>query len=89
VPLIIAVWVIALLHILGAVVIFIVGRWLAGFGQRLIRRMLGRTQATPALIEKLKGRGIHILEQTMVSGGRRVCFFEGPDGVQLEFIEMK
>ena len=39
--------------------------------------------------EKLKGQGIHILEQTVVSGGRRVCFFEGPDGVQLEFIEMK
>ena len=41
------------------------------------------------LIEKLKARGINILEQTIVSGGRRVCFFEGPDGVQLEFIEMK
>jgi catechol 2,3-dioxygenase-like lactoylglutathione lyase family enzyme len=41
------------------------------------------------LIEKLKVQGIHILEQTVVSGGRRVCFFEGPDGVQLEFIEMK
>jgi catechol 2,3-dioxygenase-like lactoylglutathione lyase family enzyme len=41
------------------------------------------------LVEKLKGQGIHILEETLVSGGRRVCFFEGPDGVQLEFIEMK
>ena len=41
------------------------------------------------LIEKLKAQNIHILEQTVVSGGRRVCFFEGPDGVQLEFIEMK
>lgn len=41
------------------------------------------------LVAKLKTRGIHILEQTVVSGGRRVCFFEGPDGVQLEFIEMK
>ena len=30
-----------------------------------------------------------MVEQTVVSGGRRVCFFEGPDGVQLEFIEMK
>ena len=38
---------------------------------------------------KLKAQGINILEQTVVSGGRRVCFFEGPDGVQLEFIEMK
>ncbi len=41
------------------------------------------------LIEKLKVQGINILEQTTISGGRRVCFFEGPDGVQLEFIEMK
>lgn len=41
------------------------------------------------LVEKLKAQGINILEQTIVSGGRRVCFFEGPDGVQLEFIEMK
>ena len=41
------------------------------------------------LIAKLKDKGIHILEETVVSGGRRVFFFEGPDGVQLEFIEMK
>jgi lactoylglutathione lyase len=47
------------------------------------------TDELDALVEKLKGQGIHILEETVVSGGRRVCFFEGPDGVQLEFIEMK
>jgi lactoylglutathione lyase len=47
------------------------------------------TDELDALVEKLKEQGIHILEQTVVSGGRRVCFFEGPDGVQLEFIEMK
>jgi glyoxylase I family protein len=41
------------------------------------------------VVEKLKAQGINILEQTSISGGRRVCFFEGPDGVQLEFIEMK
>ena len=41
------------------------------------------------LVAKLKAQGINILEETVVSGGRRVCFFEGPDGVQLEFIEMK
>ena len=41
------------------------------------------------LVEKLKAQGINILEQTTIAGGRRVCFFEGPDGVQLEFIEMK
>ena len=47
------------------------------------------TDELDALVEKLRQQGIHILEQTVVSGGRRVCFFEGPDGVQLEFIEMK
>ena len=47
------------------------------------------TDELDALVERLKARGINILEQTVVSGGRRVCFFEGPDGVQLEFIEMK
>jgi catechol 2,3-dioxygenase-like lactoylglutathione lyase family enzyme len=47
------------------------------------------TDELDALVAKLKAQGINILEQTMVSGGRRVCFFEGPDGVQLEFIEMK
>ena len=47
------------------------------------------TDELDAIVEKLKAQGIHILEQTVVSGGRRVCFFEGPDGVQLEFIEMK
>jgi len=47
------------------------------------------TDELDALVEKLKGRGIKILEETSVTGNRRVCFFEGPDGVQLEFIEMK
>jgi catechol 2,3-dioxygenase-like lactoylglutathione lyase family enzyme len=47
------------------------------------------TDELDTLIEQLKDRGIPILEQTTISGGRRVCFFEGPDGVQLEFIETK
>jgi catechol 2,3-dioxygenase-like lactoylglutathione lyase family enzyme len=47
------------------------------------------TDELDSIVEKLKAQGINILEQTVVSGGRRVCFFEGPDGVQLEFIEMK
>ena len=47
------------------------------------------TDELDTLVEKLKAKGIRILEQTVVSGGRRVCFFEGPDGVQLEFIEIK
>jgi len=47
------------------------------------------TDELDLLVRKLEGHGIRILEQTTVSGGRRVCFFEGPDGVQLEFIETK
>jgi catechol 2,3-dioxygenase-like lactoylglutathione lyase family enzyme len=47
------------------------------------------TDELDSVVEKLKAQGINILEETVVSGGRRVCFFEGPDGVQLEFIEMK
>jgi catechol 2,3-dioxygenase-like lactoylglutathione lyase family enzyme len=47
------------------------------------------TDELDALVEKLKAQGIPILEETVVSGGRRVCFFEGPDGVQLEFLEIK
>ena len=30
-----------------------------------------------------------LISPLVVSGGRGVCFFDGPDGVQLEFIEMK
>ena len=41
------------------------------------------------MIDSLKASGAKILEETSVSGDRRVVFFEGPDGVQLEFIEKK
>ena len=47
------------------------------------------TDEMEALVDKLKAGGVRILEETSITGGRRVCFFEGPDGVQLEFIEMK
>lgn len=46
------------------------------------------TDDMPALIEKLKANGAKILEETTVGEGRKVCFFEGPDGVHLEFLEM-
>ena len=42
-----------------------------------------------SVVTKLKARNAKILEETVVTGGRRACFFEGPDGVQLEFIEVK
>lgn len=47
------------------------------------------TDELDSVVAKLKAGGGKVLEETVVSGGRRVCFFEGPDGVQLEFIEMK
>ena len=31
--------------------------------------------------------GANILEETTVGNGRKFCFFEGPDGVHLEFLE--
>ena len=39
--------------------------------------------------EKVADDMVGILEETVVTGNRRVCFFEGPDGVKLEFLEMK
>lgn len=41
------------------------------------------------MTQMLQTNGAKILEQTTISGDRRVIFFEGPDGVQLEFIEAK
>ena len=40
------------------------------------------------LVAMLKSKGIKILEEPIVGRGNRACFFEGPEGVQLEFIEM-
>ena len=41
------------------------------------------------VVAMLKERKVKILEETLVGDGKRACFFEGPDGVQLEFIEKK
>ena len=40
-------------------------------------------------VEQLKANGARVLEETNVGGGRRVCFFEGPQGVCLEVLEMQ
>lgn len=40
-------------------------------------------------IKTLKDSGARILEETSVGAGRKVCFFEGPDGVCLEVLEME
>ena len=46
-------WIVILVHLGGAVVIFLVGRWLAGLSQHSVRAVMKRTRATPALIEIL------------------------------------
>jgi small conductance mechanosensitive channel len=43
----------ALLRIAGAVLIFLIGRWLAGLAQRSVRSVMKRTRATPSLTEIL------------------------------------
>ncbi|MFQ5849241.1 MAG: VOC family protein [Candidatus Binatia bacterium] len=40
-------------------------------------------------VEKIKASGAKILEERSLPDGRKVCFFEGPDGVRLEFLEMR
>jgi len=40
-------------------------------------------------VEKIKASGARILEQRQLPDGRHVCFFEGPEGVRLEVMEIK
>lgn len=40
-------------------------------------------------VAKIKAAGVKILEERQLPDGRRVCFFEGPEGVRLEFLEWK
>ena len=40
-------------------------------------------------VAKLTANGARVLEQMVSGNGRRICFLEGPDGVQLEIIEMQ
>ena len=40
-------------------------------------------------VNKIKAAGVKILEERVLPDGRRVCFFEGPQGVRLEFLEWK
>lgn len=39
------------------------------------------------VLADLKASGARTLEQRLIGEERRVCFLEGPDGVQLELIE--
>ena len=40
------------------------------------------------VMESLKASGARVLEETTARSGGRVCFFEGPEGVQIEVLEM-
>jgi lactoylglutathione lyase len=40
-------------------------------------------------VERIKASGVTILEERNLTDGRKVCFFEGPEGVRLEFMEMR
>ena len=42
-----------------------------------------------AEVAKIKAGGAKILEERKGAEGRNICFFEGPEGVRLEFLEMK
>ena len=38
-------------------------------------------------LTQLRAKGVRILEELAPNNGRRVCFLEAPDGVQIEVIE--
>src|SRR5947208_12205453 len=40
-------------------------------------------------VAKIKAAGIKILEERVLANGRKICFFERPERVKLEFLEMK
>lgn len=40
-------------------------------------------------VAKIKASGAKILEERTLPDGRKVCFFEGPQGIRLEFLEMR
>jgi catechol 2,3-dioxygenase-like lactoylglutathione lyase family enzyme len=39
-------------------------------------------------VQRLKAAGARILEERQLPDGRHVCFFEGPEGVRLEVMEI-
>ena len=47
------------------------------------------TDELPGVVQKLKASGARILEERQLRDGRKVCFFEGPEGVRLEVMEMR
>ena len=63
----------------------------------MLAAVVGLTTAAPVAfaqmvdgeVTKIKSAGLKILEERVLPDGRRVCFFEGPEGVRLEFLEWK
>jgi catechol 2,3-dioxygenase-like lactoylglutathione lyase family enzyme len=47
------------------------------------------TDDLDSTVKNLKASGARVLEEMVSSTGRRICFLEGPDGVQLELIETR
>jgi catechol 2,3-dioxygenase-like lactoylglutathione lyase family enzyme len=45
------------------------------------------TDDYPGALARLRANGVRILEELAPTNGRRVCFLEAPDGVQVELIE--
>ena len=46
------------------------------------------TDSYDADVAAVKASGARVLEERTSPGQRRVCFFEGPEGVQVELLEM-
>ena len=40
-------------------------------------------------VARMRASGVKVLEEGKTSDGRNICFFEGPEGVQIEFMEIK
>ena len=45
------------------------------------------TDDYPGTLARLRAKGVRVLEELTPTNGRRVCFLEAPDGVQVELIE--
>jgi catechol 2,3-dioxygenase-like lactoylglutathione lyase family enzyme len=46
------------------------------------------TDDMPGVVSKLTANGARVLEERATGDGRKICFLEDPDGVQLELLEM-
>ena len=47
------------------------------------------TDEFDVVVANVKAQGVEIIEMIAAPGVRRVCFFEGPDNVEIELMEMK